>query len=184
MTEEPGDILIPAERIAARVGELADELSRAYAGREPVLVAIMKGCVLFLADLVRAWPAPMDIEFVTARSYEGTEPGDVRLTLGPEIQEVVPGRPVLVIDDIFDTGRTLSAVCRAIEGLRPADLRTLVLLRKRRRRAALAPGAAPVPAVRLPDWVGFEIEDCFVVGYGLDFDGRFRNLPHIAALSE
>ncbi len=184
MAEQPGDILIPADRIAARVGELADELARAYAGREPVLVAVMKGCVLFLADLVRAWPAPMDIEFVTARSYAGTEPGQVRLTLPPEVHEVVPGRPVLVVDDIFDTGRTLSAVCRALDALGPADLRTLVLLRKRRRPAARAPGAAPVAAVRLPDWVGFEIEDRFVVGYGLDLGGRYRNLPHIAALAE
>ena len=177
MHEEVGEVLIPAHRIADRVGELGCLLADAYAGREPVVVAVMKGCVLFLADLVRAWPATMDIEFVTARSYEGTRPGDVRLTLPPELAEVVPGRPVLVLDDIFDTGRTLSAVCRRIERLGAAELKTLVLLAKRR--------AAPrEPPIRRPDWVGFEIEDRFVIGYGLDYRGRWRNLPYVAALRQ
>ena len=177
MPEEVGEILIPSDRIAARVGELGRLLADAYAGREPVVVAVMKGCVLFLADLVRAWPATMDIEFVTARSYEGTRPGDVRLTLPPELAEVVPGRPVLVLDDIFDTGRTLSAVCRRIERLGAAELKTLVLLAKRR--------AAPrEPLIRRPDWVGFEIEDRFVIGYGLDYRGRWRNLPYVAVLRQ
>jgi hypoxanthine phosphoribosyltransferase len=201
----PGEILIPADRIAARVSSLAAELARAYAGRDPVLVAIMKGCVLFLADLVRAWPAVMDIEFVTARSYRGTEPGEVQLTLPAELAEVARGRPVLVVDDIFDTGRTLGAVCRAVEKLRPADLQTLVFLRKRRagegtggqptspkqplrlrrpKAASGTRGAAGVSSVAEPDWVGFEIEDRFVVGYGLDLDGRYRNLPYVAALAK
>jgi len=175
--EEVGEVLIPAHRIADRVRKLGRLLADAYAGREPVVVAVMKGCVLFLADLVRAWPATMDIEFVTARSYEGTRPGDVRLTLPPELAEVVPGRPVLVLDDIFDTGRTLSAVCRRIERLGAAELKTLVLLAKRR--------AAPrEPLIRRPDWVGFEIEDRFVIGYGLDYRGRWRNLPYVAALRQ
>ena len=177
MHEEVGEVLIPSDRIAARVSELGRLLADAYADREVVVVAVMKGCVLFLADLVRAWPAAIDIEFVTARSYEGTRPGDVRLTLPPELAEVVPGRPVLVLDDIFDTGRTLSAVCRRIERLGAAELKTLVLLAKRR--------AAPrEPLIRRPDWVGFEIEDRFVIGYGLDYRGRWRNLPYVAALRQ
>jgi len=191
MGDAPGEILIPADRIAARVSSLAAELARAYAGRDPVLVAVMKGCVLFLADLVRAWPAVMDIEFVTARSYRGTDPGEVQLTLPAELAEVARGRPVLVVDDIFDTGRTLGAVCRAVQNLHPADLRTLVLLKKRRagegtggQAASGTRGAAGISSVCEPDWVGFEIEDRFVVGYGLDLDGRYRNLPYVAALAK
>jgi len=174
--DEAGEIVIGAERIAERVRELGRLLSEAYAGREPVVVAVMKGCVLFLADLVRAWPGAMDLEFVTAQSYEGTEPGTVRVTLPPDLGEKVAGRPVLVVDDIFDTGQTLSAVCRQVERLGPSEMRTLVLLRKRR---SPPPGAPPI---RKPDWVGFEIEDRFVVGYGLDYRGRWRNLPYLAAL--
>ena len=179
-----GEILIPAHRIADRVRELGKLLADAYAGREVVVVAVMKGCVLFLADLVRAWGeaskprvAAMDLEFVTARSYEGTRPGNVRLTLPPELAEVVPRRPVLIVDDIFDTGCTLSAVCRQIETLGAAELKTLVLLAKR--RAALRE-----PPIRRPDWVGFEIEDRFVIGYGLDHNGLYRNLPYLAALRQ
>ena len=176
MPPEVGDILIGAEQLAARVRELGAALAREYAGREPVLVAIMKGCVLFLADLVRAWPGPLDLEFVSAESYHGTAPGEVRLELPPDLGPRVAGRPVLVIDDICDTGATLNRVCGAIRGLGPAEVRTLVLLHKRLTSAA-------APRYR-PDWVGFEIEDRFVVGYGLDYRGRYRNLPYLAVLRE
>ena len=173
MAHKVGPILISREAIAARVRTLGDELATAYAGREPVLVAIMKGCVLFLADLARAWPGPMDLEFVMAESYCGTTPREVRLSLAPDLGRRVRGRPALVVDDIFDTGRTLSAVSRAVRALGPTDLKTLVFLRKLRPRPE-------VPAC-LPDWVGFDIPDRFVVGYGLDYDGRYRNLPYVAA---
>jgi hypoxanthine phosphoribosyltransferase len=178
MPSEVGDILIGAEQLAARVRELGAALAREYAGREPVLVAIMKGCVLFLADLVRAWPGPLDLEFVSAESYHGTAPGEVRLELPPDLGPRVAGRPVLVIDDICDTGATLQRVCEAIRALGPAEVRTLVLLHKR-----LTPAGVGAPRYR-PDWVGFEIENRFVVGYGLDYRGRYRNLPYLAVLRE
>jgi hypoxanthine phosphoribosyltransferase len=211
LSAEAGEVLITAEQIAARVRDLGADLAGAYAGREPILVAIMKGCILFLADLVRAWPGPMDLEFVSAESYVGTQPATLRVTLPANLAARVAGRPVLVIDDIYDTGRTLDAVARAVEALSPTEVRTLVLLHKRRAAAPHArlpsPGehwetgvlqpAGPAvippateafspcePPPRPPHWVGFEIPDCFVVGYGLDYHGRYRNLPHVAALRE
>ena len=184
MHEEVGEVLIPAHRIADRVRELGKLLADAYTGREVVVVAVMKGCVLFLADLVRAWGeasrprvAAMDLEFVSAQSYEGTRPGEVRVTLPEGIETRLAGRQVLILDDIFDTGRTLAAVCREVERLEVAELKTLVLLAKRR-------AATGKPPERKPDWVGFEIEDRFVIGYGLDYRGRWRNLPYVAALRQ
>jgi hypoxanthine phosphoribosyltransferase len=176
MPESIGDILIPADAIADRVRQLGAELGRAYNGREPVLVAIMKGCLVFLADVVRAWPGPMDIEVITAQSYDGTQAGEVHLDLPADFAHRIAGRPVVVVDDICDTGGTLTAVCAALRAMGPADIRTLVLLRKHR-----GPDACP-PSACNPDWTGFEIEDHFVVGYGLDYHGRYRNLPHIALL--
>lgn len=180
MSNEIGETLISAEKIAERVRQLGAALGEAYAGREPVIVAIMKGCVPFLADLVRAWPGPMHLEFVSAESYHGTAPGEVRLSLPTDFAHRVAGRHVLVVDDIYDTGATLSKVCGTLAALEPADLRTLVLLRKRLASPPL-PSDAPV---REPDWVGFEIEDRFVIGYGLDHNGLYRNLPYLAALRQ
>jgi len=176
MPDQVGDILITSEEIARRVRELGAELAEAYAGREPVLVAIMKGCLVFMADLVRAWPGPMDLEFVTAESYDGTRAGSLRLELPPDFGRRVVGRPVLVIDDICDTGATLAAVTAAIRALGAAEVSTLVLLSKSRDTSMCSPTCCR------PDRVGFKIEDRFVVGYGLDYRGRYRNLPCIALL--
>jgi hypoxanthine phosphoribosyltransferase len=183
MPSRIGEILIDADAIARRVRALGRELADTYRGREPVLVAVMKGCVLFLADLVRAWEGPMDLEFVTAESYEGTEPTDVRLTVPDGFAERVAGRPVLVVDDIYDTGATLAAVRQALVDMGAEEVRSIVLLRKPRRDDAdPAPSDGGDP--RGPDWVGFDVPDRFVVGYGLDLDGRYRNLPYVATLQK
>ena len=187
MADDVSEILIPADRIAARVRELAADLARAYAGRPPVLVAIMKGSFLFLADLVRAWPESLDMEFVSAESYDGIRAGALRVTLPHSLGPRVAGQPVLVIDDIYDTGRTLAEVCRAVDDMGPAEVRTLVLLLKHRDAANHpddTPPAAGASTPRTPDWVGFEVPDRFVVGYGLDHCGQYRNLPHIAVLRQ
>ncbi|HUU92140.1 MAG TPA: phosphoribosyltransferase family protein [Phycisphaerae bacterium] len=176
-----GETLISAEAIAERVSGLGAALSDLYAGREPVIVAIMKGCVPFLADLVRAWPGPMHLEFMSAESYHGTQAGEVRLSLPTDFAHRVAGRHVLVVDDIYDTGATLTKVCGAIAALEPADLRALVLLRK---RLASPPAPSADAPLREPDWVGFDIEDRFVIGYGLDYNGLYRNLPYLAALRQ
>ncbi|MCX5682599.1 MAG: phosphoribosyltransferase family protein [Planctomycetota bacterium] len=187
MKHEIGDVLLTPRQIAARVRQLGRTLARHYRGREPVLVAIMNGCVLFLADLVRLWPGPVDLEFISAASYRGTRPGSVRLALPAGFKSRIAGRPVLIIDDIYDTGATLAAVCRQLKAYRPAEVRTLVMFRKKRRRTARKPTLPPPRRPRTdcgPDWIGFDIPDLFVIGYGLDYLGRYRNLPYLAILDQ
>jgi hypoxanthine phosphoribosyltransferase len=186
MTETIGEILIRADQIAARVRELAEAVAPRYAGRRPVFVAIMEGCRPFAEGFARQWPGPTAIECVSARSYDGTVAGKLSVTLPPDLAAKVAGRPVLLIDDIYDSGRTLAAVKRKIKACRPEEIRTLVLLRKRHPtgRCVRNGRSRKVVAAAAPDWVGFEVEDRFVIGYGLDFRGRYRDLPYIAVLEE
>lgn len=166
-------ILIDAGRIEGRVAEMGRELAERFRGRDPLVIAVMKGCVLFLADLLRELPIPLDLEFVYCTSYRGTEAGALEFAHRSTLPEVVRGRSVIVVDDIFDTGRTLSHVVDQLRRLEAADVTTVVLLTKR--EAAEAGSAAP-------DMTGFEVENLFVVGYGLDYNGRYRNLPFIGVL--
>jgi hypoxanthine phosphoribosyltransferase len=169
------DILITTEQIERRVTALGRELTSRLAGREPLVLAIMNGCVLFLADLLRRLPLGLDLEFVYCTSYRGTRPGDLEFAHRATLPAVVRGRHVLVVDDIFDTGRTLSHVVEQVRSLGAAEVTTAVLLAKRVERDA---------AMAAPDLVGFEIENVFAVGYGLDYNGRYRNLPFIGRLRD
>jgi hypoxanthine phosphoribosyltransferase len=168
-------VVVSAEDIERRVRELGAELSERFAGRDLLVIAIMKGCVLFLADLVRAMPLPLDLEFVYCTSYHGTRPGTLELAHRATLPEEVRGRHVLVVDDIFDTGATLAHVVAQLRDLGAEEVTTAVMLAK---RGCAAEGAAP------PDLVGFEVENAFVVGYGLDYNGRYRNLPFIGVLKD
>jgi len=164
-------ILIPEERIARRVEEMARQIQRDYIGRETVVVALLNGTVMFLADLIRHLSLPLRLDFMGVSSYGlGTESGDLIFT--KELRLDVRGRDVLLVDDILDTGRTLSRVLGRVRELKPKRIRTCVLLDKKSRRIE------DVEA----DYVGFEIPDLFVVGYGLDFAERFRNLPFVGVL--
>jgi hypoxanthine phosphoribosyltransferase len=167
------EILIPAERIAARVRALADEISSFYAGREPVVIPLLKGGFVFASDLVRAMPTGMTMEFLGASSYgEATETsGEVRLTL--DTSAPLSGRDVLLVEDIVDTGLTLAYIQKLIRSRAPSSLATVALLDKRARRRV---------GVDV-DWVGFEIPDRFVFGYGLDGPGGLhRNLADIVTI--
>ncbi len=169
------DVLIPAEQIRQRVAELARQVADDYRTRRPVtIVGVLTGSVMFLADLVRHLDMPLRIGLIQASSYRGavTEPG--ALHVDPGLLPDVRGRHVLLLDDILDTGQTLSHLVRHITGLGCASLRVAVLLRKR--------GRQQVPFE--PDYCGFDIPDAFVVGYGLDYNDEYRHLPHIAVLSE
>lgn len=173
MRHEIDSILIPRDRIGARVAELGVAITEDLDGVDAtqiVLVAVMTGSIIFVADLMRHLPMKIRIQLVTARSYIGAATvsgGDPEL--GP-LPEDLAGKHVLLVDDILDSGRTLTAIRKCIEELSPQSIRACVLLRKRLESAMAVPC----------EYVGFEIDDEFVVGYGLDHDGYFRNLPDIA----
>jgi len=174
MNQDIDRVLIPSERIQARVREMAGEITSLYDPIEPelTLVPILSGSIIFLADLIRHLPLKMKLALVHVSTYPGRAmtAGDTRTILQPTGE--IDGRHVLLIDDILDSGRTLRRVQGMIQELRPASLRTAVLLRK----PAKAPSDVPV------EFVGFDVDDLFVVGYGLDFDDHYRNFPHIGVL--
>ena len=164
------EVLISASQLERRVGELGAQISRDYRSQEPLLIGVLRGVTCFMADLIRHISLPLAIDFMAISSYEGEQSGLVRIM--KDLEEPLEGRDVLVIEDIVDTGMTLNALLQELHWRGPASLRVCALLDKRARRLAEVP----------IDYVGFEIPDEFVVGYGLDFRQKFRNLPFIATL--
>ena len=167
------EVVFPAEVISRRVRELGAEIARDYAGRTPVLVAVLKGSFVFLADLVRAIPSPVHVDFMAVTSYSpGRRGGVVRIE--KDLSLPVTGRDVLFVEDIVDTGLTLGYLLKSLRAREPASLAVCTLLDRKVRRLANLP-------LR---YVGFEVPDRFLVGYGLDQGERLRNLPYLAALPE
>jgi hypoxanthine phosphoribosyltransferase len=164
-------ILITEPQIARRVRWLTRQLARDFAGRDLVVVSLLNGTVMFLADLVRHLSLPLRLDFIGVSSYgPGTRSGELVFT--KQLRLDVRGRDVLVVDDILDTGRTLKRVLAVLREHKPRRVRVCVLLEKKARR---------VENVRA-DYVGFQIPDLFVVGYGLDYAERYRNLPFVGVL--
>ena len=165
------EVLISEDRIARRVKSLAKEITRDFDGRDMVVVALLSGTVMFLADLIRHISLPLRLDFIGVTSYgEGTQSGALVFT--KELRLDVRGRDVLLVDDILDTGKTLANVLAKLRKLRPRQIKICVLLEKKARRTE---------SVRA-DYVGFQIPNKFAVGYGLDFAERYRNLPFIGVL--
>ena len=165
-------ILFGEQEIRAGVERLAGEIRAVYAADEPTVIAVLKGSVVFVADLIRRLPMPLQLAFVVAESYrQGTTSGRLELGALPPPAELA-GQRILLVDDILDSGRTLHAIRAEILARGAREVRTAVLLDKPARRAVALEA----------DHVCFEIDDVFVVGYGLDYRGRYRNLPYVAAL--
>jgi hypoxanthine phosphoribosyltransferase len=163
-------VLFTQAKIQQRVAELGAEISRDYTGQEPVLVGVLRGVMCFIADLMRQISVPTNVDFMAVSSYEGNGAGAVRIQKDLDLN--IKGRDVLLVEDIVDTGMTLNHVIDYLQTKRPKSVKVCTLLDKRARRLIDVPLA----------YVGFEIPDEFVVGYGLDFHQRFRNLPFIGAL--
>jgi len=166
-------ILITAEQIEHRVAEIARRIRADHGEKSLTIVGVLTGCLIFLADLVRQLDLPVRIALIQASSYRGTatEPGQLHVQ-----SELVPdlrGRHVLLVDDILDTGQTLSHLVEHLRGLGTASVRTAVLLRKLGRQTIAIEA----------DYCGFDIPDAWVVGYGLDYNDEYRNLPYVAALT-
>jgi hypoxanthine phosphoribosyltransferase len=166
------EVLIPTEKIKERINQLGAEIARDYAGRNPLLIGVLKGACLFLSDLMRAADIPLNVEFIAISSYgaEMRTSGEVRIL--KDLDVAIEGRHILVVEDIVDTGLTLSYLLANLKSRGAESVKLAALLDKYERREKEVP----------IDYLGFKIPDKFVVGYGLDFAERYRNLPFIAVL--
>lgn len=169
------DVLIDEATIRRRVEALAAEIRR-DAGPDTVihLIAVLKGAFIFLADLLRSFEGPVSCDFLGVSSYAGGTHSTGQVKLTKDLDKPLAGRYVVLVEDIVDTGLTLSYLLEILRAREPKALRTACLLSKPSRRKIEVP----------VEYIGFEIEDKFVIGYGLDYDERYRNLPHVAVLSE
>jgi hypoxanthine phosphoribosyltransferase len=169
-----GEILIDEDALSSRVAELGAEVSADYQGRDLLLIGVLKGAVFFMADLMRHVTVPCEVDFMAISSYGDSTDSSGIVRILKDLDINIEGRDVLVVEDIIDSGLTLSYLMRNLESREPASLEVCALMTKPARREIDIP-------VR---YIGFEIPNRFVVGYGLDFGERYRNLPYVAVLSE
>ena len=165
-------VLFDGPAIHKRVDEIAAQITTDYSSRELVVIAVLTGTLMFMSDLLRRIPLPMKLNCLSVASYHGKTQTSGEVIVKELSVPDVAGQDVLILDDILDTGYTLEAVRKKLETARPRSIRACVLLSKRKQRARNVD----------VDYVGFEIDDEFVVGYGLDFMERYRNLPYIGVL--
>jgi hypoxanthine phosphoribosyltransferase len=168
-----GEILVQADDLRNRVKELGHEISRDYAGRDLLLVGVLKGAVFFLSDLMRELEVPCEVDFMAVASYGSATQSSGVVRILKDLEAPVAEREILIVEDIVDSGLTLQYLLRNLESREPRSLEVCALLTKPGRRE-----------VELPiRYVGFEIPNKFAIGYGLDYDERYRNLPYVAALN-
>jgi len=172
MLKDVERILITSEEIGARVRELGQQITNDYAGQEILMIGVLRGAVIFMADLARSIKRPMDIDFMAISSYGMATNSSGVVRIIKDLDEVVEGRHILIIEDIIDSGLTLNYLVDNIKSRKPASVRICTLLSKPDRRKVNV----------TVDYNGFIIPDHFVVGYGLDYAGKYRNLPFIGVL--
>jgi len=172
-SETLGEVVFSADRIASRIRELGEAISRDYAGRDLVLVGVLRGAAFFLVDLARALTIPAAVDFIAISSYGPSSKASGVVRIVKDLEEEIAGRDLLVVEDIVDTGLTLGYLLRILREREPASLKVCTLLDRSVRRIVDHPIA----------YRGFEVPDRFVVGYGLDYQQRYRSLPYIALLN-
>ncbi|HYM52740.1 MAG TPA: hypoxanthine phosphoribosyltransferase [Candidatus Dormibacteraeota bacterium] len=166
------EVLLTGEQIQARVAELGAQLAADYGGRDPMLVSVLKGSIIFLADLIREMEIPLSLDLMEVSSYGASTESSGQVRILKDLSKPIDGRDVIVVEDIIDTGLTLNYLLRYLHDKGPASIRVCCLLDKPARRLA---------DITI-DYRGFTITDRFVIGYGLDYDERYRNLPYIGVL--
>ncbi len=173
MDNDIQEVLITEEQIRSRIAQLGEELTREYAGKDPVIVGVLKGVVVFYSDMVRQIRVPCQMDFMWISSYQGTN-STGSMVVKRDVTADVKGRHVLILEDIYDTGNSLDFTYRHLLSKQPASLKICTLLDKPERRR---------PGITLkPDYVGFTVPNAFVVGYGLDYNEHYRNLPYVGIL--
>jgi hypoxanthine phosphoribosyltransferase len=172
-TSAIGQILVGTEDLDRRIAELGDEISRDYEGKDLLLVGILKGAVLFLSDLLRRIEVPAEVDFMAVASYGTATKSSGVVQILKDLEEAIEGRDVLIVEDIVDTGLTLRYLLETLESRNPRSLGVCALLSKRDARIVEVP----------VEYVGFEIPNKFVVGYGLDYQQRYRGLPYVGVLN-
>jgi hypoxanthine phosphoribosyltransferase len=169
-----GETLVEADRLAARVAELGEQISADYVDRDLLLVGVLKGAVFFLSDLMRHLTVPCEVDFMAVASYGSSTDSSGVVRILKDLDASIEGRDVLIVEDIVDSGLTLSYMLRTMRARDPASLEVCALLTKPERRK-----------VNLPiRYTGFEIPNRFVIGYGLDYEEKYRNLPFVAVLNK
>jgi len=174
LKNELEEVLLTEEQIRTRVSEIAARITADYEGKDPVLVCVLKGAVFFMADLVREIKVPCEMDFMAVSSYGSSSDSSGVVRILKDLDAQVEGRHVIIVEDIIDTGLTLSYLMKNLKARNPADVQVCALLTKPARRKVDNPCR----------YVGFEVPNKFVVGYGLDYEERYRNLRFIAALPE
>ena len=173
MEKDIKQILLSEELIQYRIKELGEILTKEYADKNPIIVGVLKGVVIFYADMIREIKVPCQMDFMCVSSYQGTN-STGRTMISKDLYSDIHGRHVLILEDIFDTGNSLEFICNHLKNKEPASLKICTLLDKPERRK---------PGVKVQcDWVGFTIPNEFVVGYGLDYNEHYRNLPYVGIL--
>ena len=172
MNNDVEKILFTEEQLRRRVEELGEQLTADYAGKSPVLVSVLRGSYIFMADLTRQVKLPITVDFMVLSSYGSGTSSSGQVEIKKDLSDSIEGKDLIIVEDILDSGNTLYYLRDVLKARKPASIRICTLLDKPERRAK------PITA----DYVGFSIPDAFVVGYGLDYDEKYRNLPYIGIL--